>query len=145
MRIADLIVALSGGAATYYYAPSVNETVLRDIVGTIAVISGTLLGFAAAAIAILMSMPDTKFVRNLQRTGHIHELLNQMYWATVWSFGSVVSALVSMFFPAQIMATIAALVAAFLSASIVRLGLSGRRFYTILSVFAEARLDEPLE
>lgn len=145
MRLTDLAAAAAGGAAMYHFGAALEVSALRDIVGTVAQISGTLLGFVAAAIAILLAIPDTKFTRNLQRTGHMQHLLGQMYWAAVWSLGVVVTSVVSMFLYADLVGLGAIAVIAFLSAALFRLALAGRRFYMILDVFAEARRDERLE
>lgn len=145
MRLADLAAAAAGGAAMFHFGADFEPSSLRGVVGTVAQISSTLLGFIAAAIAILLAIPDTKFTRNLQRTGHMQNLLGQMYWAAVWALCVVVTSVACMFLPAEAVATTAIAVIALLSATVIRLTLAGRRFYLILDVFSEARRNEPLE
>jgi len=51
---------------------------MRSAVGVIAQLSGTMVGFVLAALAILTAMGDSPLIRNMLRTGHFQLLLRRM-------------------------------------------------------------------
>lgn len=59
---------------------------LRSAAGVVSQLSGTMLGFVLAALAILTTVLDTVLVRNMQRTGHFRVLLSRMLFCIV-AFG----------------------------------------------------------
>lgn len=51
---------------------------MRSAAGVVSQLSGTMLGFVLAALAILTSVENTALMRNMQRTGHLPLLLRRM-------------------------------------------------------------------
>lgn len=56
--------------------------------GILSQLSGTMLGFVLAALAILTTLGNTTLVANMQRTGHFSMLLKRMFGSVV-AFGLV--------------------------------------------------------
>jgi len=137
VRWSDLLSLAGPGGAGFYYARALDPMMLRQVVATVAELSGTLLGFIAAAVAILMTIPDTAFTRNLRKTGHLRELMIQMYWAAVWALAVVVVAVAGMIAPAHATLWLALAAIGLLGATLVRIALAGHAFYNVLDVFSE--------
>lgn len=82
------VVLLGTGAAfaCWTYGPEymVQGTELRQWAGIVAQVSGTMLGFLLAALAVLASIAQTRLVRNLMRTGHFQHLLRRMLWCSTF-------------------------------------------------------------
>lgn len=62
----------------------------RTLLGLLAQISVTMLGFLLAALAILASISGHRLIRNMQKTGHYKVLLNR-FFANVVAYGVAAS------------------------------------------------------
>lgn len=73
-------VAGAAGWATSHFAllNGLDAGTIRNGAGVIAQLAGTMLGFVLAALAILLTVVNTKLIRNMQRTGHFAVLLRRM-------------------------------------------------------------------
>lgn len=60
----------------------------KSAAGILAQLSGTMLGFVLAALAILTTLGNTTLVANMQQTGHFSMLLKRMFGSVV-AFGFV--------------------------------------------------------
>lgn len=59
---------------------------LRGLLGLLAQVSATMLGFLLAALAILASISGSRLIRNMQKTGHFVVMLNRFFVNTI-AFG----------------------------------------------------------
>lgn len=69
-----------------FSAPRMNAQDLRTLLGLLAQVSATMLGFLLAAMAILASISGTRLIRNMQKTGHFSVLLHRFFVNTI-AFG----------------------------------------------------------
>ena len=69
----------------------------RTAAGVVAQIGATMLGFVLASLAILVSVSNTKLLRNMRKTGHYSVLVARMF-ACIAAFGSLAVAGVPMLF-----------------------------------------------
>lgn len=145
MLRADVPAFLITGAVAFWFRDMVDPPVMRDVLGIVVQIGGTLMGFVVAAMAILMALPDSRFTANLRRTGHMQKLLNQMFWAAGWALAIIISGVAVMFTSSSALPYCAALVLAVMGATVARLIVVGRRFHLILEIMAENERGRPLE
>lgn len=69
-----------------------SDESLRAAYGVLAQIGATMLGFILAALAILMTLANSRLIRNMQKTGHFQLLLRRMLVAVVsFAFVSLIS------------------------------------------------------
>lgn len=54
-------------------------TSVTTAMGVLAQIAATMLGFMMAVLAILASIANTRLVRNMQRSGHFHQMLVRIF------------------------------------------------------------------
>lgn len=141
----DLIGFVTAGVAALFLLGHVEPAVLLRILGVIAQVGGTLLGFIVAAMAILMALPDSRFTRNLRKTGHMQALLRQMFWTAVWSLALILISLLAMFAPEPSAEYAAAISIAILGGTVARLLVTGNRFYLILEILSEQESNDRLE
>jgi hypothetical protein len=79
---------------------SINTTVTG--MNVLAQVAVTMLGFMMAVLAILASIANTKLIRNMQRSGHFHNMLTRIFACSL-SFAAVtLAALVASFRPDQL-------------------------------------------
>lgn len=73
-------VALASAYLVWYYdlLKGLESPDIRAAAGIIAQLSGTMLGFILAALAILTTILGEPLVRNMQRTGHFRVLMSRM-------------------------------------------------------------------
>lgn len=81
-------VAWAAGHSVWYWSllEGLQAGDLRSAASLIAQLSGTMLGFVLATLAILTTVLDTVLVRNMQRTGHFRVLLRRML-CSIGAFG----------------------------------------------------------
>jgi hypothetical protein len=81
-------VAWAAGHAVWYWSllKGLEPGDMRTAAGVVAQLSGTMLGFVLAALAVLTTVLDTVLVRNMQRTGHFRVLLRRML-CSIGAFG----------------------------------------------------------
>ena len=70
-----------------FSAPRMAVQDLRTLLGLLAQVSATMLGFLLAAMAILASISGARLIRNMQKTGHFVVLLNCFFVNTI-AFGA---------------------------------------------------------
>lgn len=95
------IPAWAVGRALWYWSllQGLGAGDIRTAAGVVAQLSGTMLGFVLAALAVLTTVLDTVLVRNMQRTGHFRLLLRRML-CSIAAFGlSTVGGAIIMFLP----------------------------------------------
>lgn len=76
-------ILLAGALVVGYWAGDKfgppNWETLPNVLGIVAQIAATMMGFLIAALAILASIAGTRLLRNLQRTGHYAILLSRLF------------------------------------------------------------------
>ncbi|KQZ46361.1 hypothetical protein [Massilia sp. Root1485] len=94
-------VAWAAGYVLWYWSllDGLEPGDMRTAAGVVAQLSGTMLGFVLAALAVLTTVLDTVLVRNMQRTGHFKILLRRML-CSIAAFGlSTVGGAIIIFLP----------------------------------------------
>ena len=84
------IVAATFSYAGYYFdmLVNLNPESARNGASVLSQLSGTMLGFVLAALAILTTLGNSTLVANMQQTGHFPMLLKRMF-GSVMAFGLV--------------------------------------------------------
>src|SRR5262245_45108406 len=100
-RVLALVVAIA--AAFYFSTGSFISSVgdLRNAVNGLVSSSATLLGFLVSAGALLYAVANTTLARNLQRTGHFRDLLEDLFLAAACFLAALVLGLACLFFDAD--------------------------------------------
>ena len=96
------VIAGISAFGTFHYGllAALSSTDARAGASVLSQLSGTMLGFVLAALAILTTLGNTTLVANMQRTGHFSILLKRMFGSVV-AFGLVtVAGAVLLFVPA---------------------------------------------
>lgn len=88
VKSAIVATALVAGAYYYQVLATLQVPDARTGASVLAQLSGTMLGFVLAALAILTTLGNTTLVANMQRTGHFSVLLRRMF-GSVLAFGLV--------------------------------------------------------
>nr|WP_288120062.1 hypothetical protein [Thiomonas sp.] len=80
--------AASLGATAYFGVslPDGDPSRMIGIGSAVASVSATLLGFLAAALAILASIDQSHLVGMMKKTGHYRDLLHTVMWAAIAFF-----------------------------------------------------------
>lgn len=85
-----------------FSTPRMSVQDLRTLLGLLAQVSATMLGFLLAAMAILASISGTRLIRNMQKTGHFVVLLNRFFVNTIAFGASMVVAIAASMLNARI-------------------------------------------
>lgn len=92
--------AVTFGAYHYAVLACLSVADAKTGAGVLSQVSGTMLGFVLAALAILTTLGNTRLVANMQQTGHFSMLLKRMFGSIVaFGLGTVAGAAV-LFVPA---------------------------------------------
>lgn len=80
-------LSLSIGVAYWFavgngYANLPAQDHLRSLLGVLAQIAATILGFLLAALAILLTLNGETLLRNLSKTGHLRVLFDDFLWTS---------------------------------------------------------------
>lgn len=94
-----LILSVLCGGSVYLYMDAKTAADLRSIVSTFASVAGTLLGFVIAALSILTSVVDRRFIAKLRVTGHYDVLLHELYWTAASFLLAMVVSMGALFLP----------------------------------------------
>ena len=78
------VVAFVVGSTCYYTDfPDLKPEDLRNTAGVFAQIGSTMLGFMLAALAVVASISGSKLVQVMVKTGHYHDMLQEMFLSSV--------------------------------------------------------------
>jgi hypothetical protein len=127
------LVAGAAGWATSHFSLLVGIGIpeIRNGAGVIAQLSGTMLGFVLAALAILLTVVNTRLIRNMQRTGHFSVLLRRMLICLL-SFGATTVAGAAFLFAPQVTLPWCSALIALTLFSVVTLGDVCWKFWVVL-------------
>lgn len=70
------IISILFALLSYKAADIGNATIIAR---TMTVLSGTLLGFLITSLSILLAISDRKFIQSIRKSGHINNLVNQVF------------------------------------------------------------------
>lgn len=129
-----LEVMLSGGVGiiAWWRGADINETLGGQILASFTGVSGTLLGFAIAALSILMAIHDSTLLRNLAKTGHRDILFHELFLTASAFLIALLISVFGLFFPPNWKAYALGASAAALVMALMLLLSSGRKFYKVL-------------
>lgn len=100
LRPISLIAALIAGAAVYRYCPeAVIAETGRATAGVLAGACATLLGFLVSAGALIYAVSATALAQNLMRTGHLRNLLVDLFADIAVFLAALLLALGCLFLP----------------------------------------------
>lgn len=88
VKSACVAAALTYGAYYYDVLACLSTSDAKTGASVLSQLSGTMLGFVLAALAILTTLGNATLVSNMQRTGHFAMLLKRMFGSVV-AFGVV--------------------------------------------------------
>lgn len=102
------ISLLLGGicAAIFWRADLSEHDGIQDFYVLVAMLAGTMLGFAMASLAILMSVSNTSLLNNLKKLGSYKKLIGGIFAAAVGMFLTMVISIALFFWVNKIGATI---------------------------------------
>ncbi|NGZ26072.1 MAG: hypothetical protein G8345_04190 [Magnetococcales bacterium] len=87
----------------WFYFDNINQQIyieepkLSGVIGQIASIGSSLLGFILAAMAILASLLNRPFIETLRRSGHFQQLVSELAWSSWCFFASILFSMITMF------------------------------------------------
>ena len=142
-----LLVATVAGAYalwrlfTHFPIP---DATITTVAGAYASVSVTMLGFALAVLAILISISDRRLVRNLARTGHFKRLTDGLYWSAAYYGVTMLMSLLTLFFQGVWMTAAIAVSTGCMMGATLSLGVMSARFWKVLNVCVP-RDNTPLE
>lgn len=138
-RFIVLLAAIASAALTWACLRDNTRGIdIGQLASTLATVGVTLMGFSMAALSILAAAPDQKLVRNLRRTGHWGNLLDDLFYTTVLFLLDLVLAFGTMLVagPNEVWwATATVLV---FSIAVGTLVLGGQNFYHVIGKLHEA-------
>jgi hypothetical protein len=79
--VLSTLAGISAGTAFFKWPTLTLLSDYRALGTTLSAVAATLLGFLIAALALLASVSQHWFVRNLQRTPHFTGILKDLYWS----------------------------------------------------------------
>lgn len=103
--IPSLVLAIASAMLWRYFDMPGLATAEPGVIATVSAMSvlsqiaATMLGFMMAVLAILASITNAKLIRNMQRTGHFHNMLMRIFTCSLGFAGLTVAALVISFRP----------------------------------------------
>ena len=145
-----LFLALFAAAATFLFVRlDENEAVpsaalimtiaeARSFFALIATVSGTLLGFCIASLAILVSVGDSKLMNNMKKIG-LYSPLIQKFYASVVTLFFTMTASIALFFYVYIYSM--PIVVFLFVLAIGTMFLAGRAFFRLLEFLGEPTGD----
>jgi hypothetical protein len=104
----------------------------HDVAQALAAVAGTMLGFIMAALAILASVGDHPFIKELRSRGHLKDLMSDLFWAALLFGAATLFGLTAVYFNGDSSAQLVSLATgAFIVASL-RLVRGGQHFYSVM-------------
>jgi uncharacterized membrane protein len=94
-----VFVGMAAGIAFYIWPTLSSTSDFRAIGTTLTSVAATLLGFLIAALALLASVSQHWFIRNLQRTPHFNGVLRDLYFSCAVFLLALVCGVISLLAP----------------------------------------------
>ncbi|MBF0402073.1 MAG: hypothetical protein HQL90_15080 [Magnetococcales bacterium] len=91
------LAGFAGGVTAYYKLVPFGDAHYYTVAGILASVSGTVLGFIIAAMAILASVEKTLLIKNLRRVGYYTQLIWEFFNAAVFFFSALILSIVCLF------------------------------------------------
>ena len=116
-------------AMTFFSCADPQNNEMERFIVLVAMLSGTLLGFSMAALAILMSTSEMSLSNNLKKLGIYKELIHNVYISAVIMFATMIISVASFFWINKILTSI--IIFIFVSALLFMLR-AGYKFFYVL-------------
>lgn len=101
LEVSVALLVGGGGSIAFYKVPTLASlSDYRALGSLVASVAATLLGFLIAALALLASVSQHWFIRNLQRTPHFSGILKDLYISSSRYLAALIAAFGMMLAPA---------------------------------------------
>ena len=125
------------------HCPALDDATLRGVASAYASVGVTMLGFMLAMLAVLVSVSDRKLLRNMNKTGHLKQLLKKVYWTGAYFGLSMICSLAALFLTATPLIYSVSIATGALVGALSLLFFVGRSFWRVLTLSPDP--STPLE
>lgn len=123
-------------AVAFFFHMNPGDDEMKGFIVLVAMLSGTLLGFSMAALAILMSASETSLSNNLKKLGIYKELISSIYASAIAMFTTMGISVALFFWINKTLTSV--IVFIFMSALLFMLQ-AGYRFFYVLKCISKPR------
>lgn len=93
----ELAIGAAVSAIAIYAMEQLRPDAVRTIASALSSIAASMIGFVVAAVAIVWSARDKTLLANMQKTGHYHDLVDELCYSVVLYLISMVVSVAALF------------------------------------------------